>query len=403
MPVIDWLLDRQEASTGRTKKIAFGSWIFTFLRVLARFKFLRGTPFDPFGRGRAPAPRAPARARLRSAASRSSATASRATTSTSRWRSRGLPEHVRGFESVKERRARGRRGEAGGAAGRLPPEERSRRVTAPGLPEREPARRRRIRRGPAARVVVEGERIASAGDAPVAAAPGDRVVDLRGRTLMPGMVLSHYHSTYKDITIMPEPLGLEKPPGYLMLVAAQNVQTRAARGLHEHHLGGRRERQHRRRAQARDRGRRSSRARACCAGGVGLDTTGDYNDTGKYWWRLGNLGSQRFCDGPDEFRKAVRQEIKRGVEIIKIFASGGHGVADESSTRGFARDELRAILDAAHDRGRARARALRLARPDPRVRARGRRHHRPRRRRWTTPASRRWSSTAPSCVPRSTS
>ena len=72
---------------------------------------------------------------------------------------------------------------------------------------------------PGSTVLVEGARILSAGDAPVTAAPGDRVVDLRGRTLMPGMVLSHYHSTYKDITIMPEPLGLEKPPGYLMLVA----------------------------------------------------------------------------------------------------------------------------------------------------------------------------------------
>jgi imidazolonepropionase-like amidohydrolase len=86
-------------------------------------------------------------------------------------------------------------------------------------------------------------------------------------------------------------------------------------------------------------------------GGVALDTTGDYNDTGKYWWRLGNLGAQRFCDGPDEFRRAVRQEIKRGVRIIKIFASGGHGVAEDASTRGFATDELRAIEAAAHQRG----------------------------------------------------
>ncbi|HVN40433.1 MAG TPA: amidohydrolase family protein [Myxococcota bacterium] len=200
-------------------------------------------------------------------------------------------------------------------------------------------------------LVVEGSRIASVSAAPVAPASGDRAIDLRGRTLMPGMVLSHFHSTYRDITIMPEPLGLEKPPGYLMLVAARNVLTALRAGFTSIISAG----------VVNDNIDAELKLAIedglvegprLLAGGVGLDTTGDYNDTGKYWWRLGNLGAQRFCDGPDEFRKAVRQEIKRGVEIIKIFASGGHGVADDTGTRGFAPDELRAILDAAHHRGR---------------------------------------------------
>jgi imidazolonepropionase-like amidohydrolase len=203
-------------------------------------------------------------------------------------------------------------------------------------------------------VVVEGDRIthvSGAGDPPAPAArPGDRDVDLAGRTLLPGLILSHYHSTYRDITIMPEPLGIEKPPGYLMLVAADNVR----RALHAGFTG------------IVSAGVVNDNIDAelslaieegvvpgprLVPGGVALDTTGDYNDTGKYWWRLGNLGAQRFCDGPDEFRKAVRQEIKRGVRIIKIFASGGHGVAEDASTRGFATDELRAIVAAAHQRG----------------------------------------------------
>src|SRR5258706_2434003 len=81
-------------------------------------------------------------------------------------------------------------------------------------------------------VSVDGDRIigvSGPGDAPApAAGERDRVVDLAGRTLLPGMILSHYHSTYRGITIMPEPLGIEKPPGYLMLVAADNVR----RALH---------------------------------------------------------------------------------------------------------------------------------------------------------------------------
>jgi indolepyruvate ferredoxin oxidoreductase len=35
---------------GRPKKRAFGPWMLNVFRVLAKFKFLRGTPFDIFGR-----------------------------------------------------------------------------------------------------------------------------------------------------------------------------------------------------------------------------------------------------------------------------------------------------------------------------------------------------------------
>ncbi|WMS41762.1 indolepyruvate ferredoxin oxidoreductase family protein [Acuticoccus sp. MNP-M23] len=39
-----------DAATGRPAKRTFGPWIFPVLRVLARLKGLRGTPFDPFGK-----------------------------------------------------------------------------------------------------------------------------------------------------------------------------------------------------------------------------------------------------------------------------------------------------------------------------------------------------------------
>jgi indolepyruvate ferredoxin oxidoreductase len=50
LPVLDWFLDRRDPATGRTRKITFGPWIFAFQRLLAKGRFLRGTPFDPFGR-----------------------------------------------------------------------------------------------------------------------------------------------------------------------------------------------------------------------------------------------------------------------------------------------------------------------------------------------------------------
>ncbi|GAB4571682.1 MAG: indolepyruvate ferredoxin oxidoreductase family protein [Rhodothalassiaceae bacterium] len=43
------LLARRDPLTGRPAKIKFGPWIFGVFAILARLKFLRGTPFDPFG------------------------------------------------------------------------------------------------------------------------------------------------------------------------------------------------------------------------------------------------------------------------------------------------------------------------------------------------------------------
>src|SRR5262249_23581391 len=40
---------RRDKVTGEPKKMTFGPWIFPLFRLLAKFKFLRGTPFDPFG------------------------------------------------------------------------------------------------------------------------------------------------------------------------------------------------------------------------------------------------------------------------------------------------------------------------------------------------------------------
>jgi len=44
------LLARVDPKTGRPRKIAFGPWMTTGFSLLAKLKFLRGTPFDPFGR-----------------------------------------------------------------------------------------------------------------------------------------------------------------------------------------------------------------------------------------------------------------------------------------------------------------------------------------------------------------
>jgi indolepyruvate ferredoxin oxidoreductase len=44
------LLARRDPTTGLPRKMSFGPWLLPAFRLLAKFKFLRGTPFDPFGR-----------------------------------------------------------------------------------------------------------------------------------------------------------------------------------------------------------------------------------------------------------------------------------------------------------------------------------------------------------------
>jgi indolepyruvate ferredoxin oxidoreductase len=44
------LLARRDRATGLPRKMSFGPWLLAAFRLLARFKFLRGTAVDPFGR-----------------------------------------------------------------------------------------------------------------------------------------------------------------------------------------------------------------------------------------------------------------------------------------------------------------------------------------------------------------
>jgi imidazolonepropionase-like amidohydrolase len=203
----------------------------------------------------------------------------------------------------------------------------------------------------ASSVVVEGERITSVGpDAAIEPRPGDRTIDLAGKTLMPGMISCHFHSTYGDITVQPAPLGLEKPPGYLTLVAASNLRTALDCGFTSVVSGGGI-------CDAIDPQCKMAIEDGLIAGprfvpgGHGIDLPGGYSDGENWWWNLGNHGGHRFCNGPEGFRAAVRDEVKHGVEIIKIFPSAGHGAEMPHTGLLLTPDELRTISDTAHQLG----------------------------------------------------
>ena len=207
---------------------------------------------------------------------------------------------------------------------------------------------------PDATVVVDGNVITTVTTGAVDTTPDDRVIDLTGRTLMPGMVSGHFHTTYHNVGGTQLPFGLEAAPAYQAYRALVNAQT-ALRSGFTGICGA---------SAAFD---IDASLDAAIRDGVvegprmvpasrDLITTGDSNDVLPWWYDAHALGVVRTCDGPDEFRKVTRDEIKRGARMIKLYVTGGHGTTTSKYNVSITLPELHAVTDAAHGRG-ARVRA----------------------------------------------
>ncbi len=90
------------------------------------------------------------------------------------------------------------------------------------------------------------------------------------------------------------------------------------------------------------------------AAGNTVSATGGHGDTHGFRPEvLALLGKSSICDGADDCRKAVRAQVKRGSDVIKITATGG--VLSETSAgtgQQLTDEELKAIVDTAHGLGR---------------------------------------------------
>ena len=211
-------------------------------------------------------------------------------------------------------------------------------------------------------VVVDGPVVAAvSADAPGSSGGGaskvpkattEEVIDLQGMTLMPGLITCHMHADFFKFTLAAglagEPLGKEFPPGVMMAIGVRNCRVLLESGFTGYvgasctnHID----------AQLKmaiaEEIIPGPRIRAC---GHHIGTTADLNDT-KLWWRHQlTSGTDIFGDGPDELRKMVRNEVRHGAEIIKFFASEGHGFPGRTA-RNMDKDEIAAIVEAAHGRG----------------------------------------------------
>ncbi len=81
-----------------------------------------------------------------------------------------------------------------------------------------------------------------------------------------------------------------------------------------------------------------------------LDVTGAYPLLG-YSWELRLPKGLQVVDGIDECRKAVREEVENGADLIKVYADRGYYFTSEGQLRSvltFTPEELKAICDEAH-------------------------------------------------------
>lgn len=190
--------------------------------------------------------------------------------------------------------------------------------------------------------VVDGE-IVSVGGAP---GPADRVLDARGRTVLPGLIDAHCHA----YGISLELFAVEsRPLSYVALAAGRRLAAALARGF----------------TTIRDpAGGDAGLARAISEG---LLPSPRYLWTGAALSQTGGHGELRapdtdFCgchahtvevvDGVDPLRRAVRDRFRRGAHAIKVMASGGVvSLTDPIRIPQYSAEELRAVSEEATRRG----------------------------------------------------
>ncbi|MEO9877376.1 MAG: amidohydrolase family protein, partial [Anderseniella sp.] len=196
-------------------------------------------------------------------------------------------------------------------------------------------------------VLVEDDRIKEISDKPLTVPSGAQEIDVKGKTLMPGLIDAHVHVKATMLN-----LGRlnDVPVTYLIASAAQIMKAMLMRGFTSV-----------RDAAGADRGMADAVDHNLIVGprlfvsGLALSQTGGHCDfraptevstviTCACQVSAQQLG--RIADGIDECRRAARDELRKGAHQLKIMAGGGvASPTDPIQNTQYSEGEMRAIVE----------------------------------------------------------
>ena len=197
-------------------------------------------------------------------------------------------------------------------------------------------------------VLIEGDRVIEVSDRPITSASATRI-DLRGRTLMPGLIDMHVHVVSAVVNGVQNAMT---PSSLVALRTARTMKAMLMRGFTTvRDLGG----ADLGLVMAVEEGLIDGPRLIIC--GKALSQTGGHSDPRDrsetrplYTGRLGQVG--QLCDGVDAVRLAAREQLRAGATFVKIMANGGVASPnDPIHALGFSKDEIRASVEEAENAG----------------------------------------------------
>ena len=202
-------------------------------------------------------------------------------------------------------------------------------------------------------IVVTGNTIGDLQKGYAAAAAGDKVIDLKTRTVMPGLIDSHVHLEHETSpnTQLKEFTENDADIAYLSTVYARTTLMAGFTTVRD--LGG----------SGVNISLRNAIKKGVVIGprvytaGKIISSTGGHGDP-THGYRKGLTAEPgttiTVADGKDACIKAVRQLYKEGSDLVKITASGGVLSLEKDGTGPqFSEEEIRAIVETAKDYGMA--------------------------------------------------